>query len=117
MSGTDDGYTDAYIDNYTATNSGTFTVLVSSYNTEGTGTYALHLAQIPEAFIVPAGDEGGTLTNGANATGTISLGDIDIWSFTANKGDNINLRFGNDEFLRLAPTVWARWEIAGVGLV
>src|SRR5437899_11416959 len=36
--------------------SGTYTVLVSSYPPNGTGTYVLHLAQIPEAFVVPAGD-------------------------------------------------------------
>jgi hypothetical protein len=98
VSGTGDGSTDASINDYTATNSGTFTVLVSSWFSGGTGTYALHLAQVPEAFIVPAGDEGGPLTNGANATGAISLGDIDIWSFTANKGDNINLRVGTTGF-------------------
>ena len=33
---------------FTPTNSGIFTVLVSSYFAGGTGTYALHLAQIPE---------------------------------------------------------------------
>ena len=98
VSGTDDGTTDAFIDNYTTTNSGTFTVLVSSWFAGGVGTYALHLAQIPEPFIVPAGDEGGLLTNGANATGTISLGDVDMWSFPANKGDNINLRVGTTNF-------------------
>src|ERR1019366_6711064 len=47
--------TDAELD-YTATNSGTFTALVSSYYSGTTGTYVLHLAQFPEAFIVPAGD-------------------------------------------------------------
>ena len=98
VSGTGDGSTDAYINNYTATNSGTFTVLVSSWFSGGTGTYALHLAQIPEAFIVPPGDEGGPLTNGANATGTIALGDLDIWTFTANTGDKINLRVGTTNF-------------------
>ncbi len=55
------GYTDDLIA-YTATNSGTFTVLVSAGYGDGTGTYVLHLAQIPEAFIVPAGDEGGAMT-------------------------------------------------------
>jgi hypothetical protein len=98
VSGSYDGYTDAYIDDYRATNSGTFTVLVSSYNSEGTGTYALHLAQVPEAFIVPAGDQGGPLTNGANATGTNTLGGLAMWSFTANTGDNINLRVGTTGF-------------------
>src|ERR1039457_1541533 len=68
---------------YTATNSGTFTVLVSDGYGGGTGTYALHLAQIPEAFIVPAGDEGGPMTNGGNFTGIITLGDLDMWTFTA----------------------------------
>jgi len=79
---------------YTATNSGTFTVLVSSAVTRGAGTYALHLAQVPEAFIVPADDEGGAMTNGGNFTGTITLGDLDMWTFTANAGDSINLRLG-----------------------
>jgi hypothetical protein len=83
---------------YTATNSGTFTVLVSSFGLGGTGTYVLHLAQIPEAFIVPAGDEGGALTNGGNFTGTNTLGDLDLWTFTANTGDAINLRLGTSGF-------------------
>jgi hypothetical protein len=80
---------------YTATTNGTFTVLVSSEYSGGTGTYVLNLAQIPEPFIVPAGDDGGTLTNGANATGTITLGDQDMWSFTANKGESINVRLAS----------------------
>jgi hypothetical protein len=67
----------------TATNNGTFTVLVSSYDGR-TGTYVLNLSQIPEPFIVPAGYGGGPLTNGANATGTITLGRQDLWTFTAN---------------------------------
>ena len=81
-----------------ATNSGTFTVLVSSYAAGGHGTYVLHLAQIPEAFVVPAGDEGGPLTNGGNYTGTIDKGDMDIWTFTANAGDYVNLRLGTTSF-------------------
>ena len=89
--------TDAELD-YTATNSGTFTALVSSYYSAGTGTYVLHLAQFPEAFIVPGGDEGGPMTNGGNYSGTNSLGDLDIWSFTANAGNNIVLRLGTTGF-------------------
>src|SRR5437868_1562307 len=48
-----------------ATNSGTFTVVASSYFFNGTGTYTLHLAHAPEAFVVSPGDEGGALINGA----------------------------------------------------
>ena len=47
---------------------------------------------------MPAGDEGGPLTNGGNLAGTITLGDQDMWSFTANKGDNINVRLGTIGF-------------------
>jgi len=84
---------------YTATNSGTFTVLVSSAETRGSGTYELHLAQIPEPFIVPAGDEGGAMTNGGNYDGTNTLADLDMYTFTANKGDSINLRLGTTNFV------------------
>ena len=83
---------------YAAANSGTFTVLVSSYYPGGTGTYMLHLAQFPEAFTVPSGEEGGPMTNGGNYAGTLSLGDLDMWSFTANAGDNIVLRLGSSGF-------------------
>lgn len=83
---------------YTATDSGTFTVLVSSYFSAGTGSYVLRLAQFPEAFIVPAGDEGGPMTNGGNHAGTNSLADLDMWSFTATAGDNIVLRLGTTGF-------------------
>src|ERR1035438_8415748 len=38
---------------YTATNSGTFTVQVSSYFAGGFGTYGLRLAEFPEPFVVP----------------------------------------------------------------
>src|SRR5207244_4052113 len=64
----------------TATNSGTFTVLVSDsdYSGDGgTGAYRLYYAQFPGAFVVPAGDEGGGLTSGGNYDGTIQLGDLD----------------------------------------
>jgi hypothetical protein len=83
---------------YTATNSGTFTVLVSDVYGGEIGTYALHLAQIPEALIVPAGDEGGAMTNGGSSTGTITLGDLDMWTFTACIGDLINLELKTTNF-------------------
>ncbi len=81
-----------------ATNSGTFTVRVSSFFAGGSGTYGLRFGQPPGGFIVPAGDEGGTLTNGAVAPGDIALGDFDMWSFTATNGDSIVLRVGTSGF-------------------
>jgi hypothetical protein len=98
VSGTSDGTTDADIDNYTATNSGTFTVLVSSWYSGGTGTYALHLAQFPEPFVVPSGDQGGGLTGSTSYAGMIMLGDQDIWEFTACIGDLISLQLNTTNF-------------------
>jgi hypothetical protein len=81
-----------------ATNSGTFTVVSSSFTGNGTGSYLLNLAQSPGAIYVAPGDEGGPLTNGWKHTGVIDLGDLDVWSFNANAGDNIVLRMGSTNF-------------------
>src|ERR1035441_3908055 len=58
----------------------------------GTGAYRLYFVQLPGAFVVPAGDDGGSLAHGGNYDGTIQVGDLDLWSFTANAGDRIVLR-------------------------
>src|SRR5207249_3874972 len=60
----------------------------------GTGTYQLTLAKSPGAFVVPSGDDGGPMSNGANYSGTIPLGDLDQWSFQANAGDAISVAIG-----------------------
>jgi hypothetical protein len=73
--------------------SGAYTVAVSDANGAGAGNYGLQLSQIPGAFTVPSGDEGGSLTNGAIHQGTIDLGDsMDVWSVSANQGDRITLQ-------------------------
>src|ERR1051325_2566509 len=66
----DEGVTLAQVD-ITAPSNGTYTVLISSGAgvPTGTGSYVLILAKIPGAFIVPPGDEGGPMTNGANHSG------------------------------------------------
>ena len=91
----DEGLTIAQID-LTAPLNGTYTVLVASGFglPTGTGSYVLTLAKTPGAFIVPAGDEGGPMTNGANHSGVITLGDLDMWTFNANQGDSISLSIG-----------------------
>jgi hypothetical protein len=57
-----------------------------------------HLAQFPEPFIVPAGEEGGPMTGGGNYAGTINLGDEDLWAFTACTGDSIHLSLKSTNF-------------------
>jgi hypothetical protein len=87
-------YADAWL-GLTITNAGTYTVVLQSYRVTGdSGTYTLHFAETHGAFIVPAGDEGGAMTSGGNYSGTISIGDLDLWSFSASAGDQVILRIG-----------------------
>jgi hypothetical protein len=78
----------------TANTNGLFTASASSYYGNGAGAYRLCLARIPAAYEIAPGDEGGTLTNGAANLGTISLGDLDMWSFPATAGESVNARIG-----------------------
>lgn len=83
---------------------GTFSVQVASNDPgfDGTGDYTLTLANGSAAFTISPGDEGGTMTNGDNHTGVIHVGDIDMWSFTANAGEALIITIGetggNTEF-------------------
>src|SRR5262249_2188332 len=75
-----------------ATNTGTFTVVAASFSVNGIGPYLLNMARSPAAIFTSPGDEGGVMTNGWKYTGSLSLGDLDVWSFPANSGDNLILR-------------------------
>ncbi len=77
-----------------ATNTGTFLVVAQSYYDGLSGSYTLSLAKMPGAYVVSAGDEGGALTNGLATLATNTLGDLDVWTFPANTGDNLALRVG-----------------------
>jgi hypothetical protein len=92
----------AQINDVTATQTGTYTVLVSAHVNfpSGTGGYVLRLARVPGVFTVSPGDQGGALNNGAIHPGEIVLGDMDVWTFAANAGDDITLAVGEFE-----PTV------------
>ena len=79
----------------TATNTGTFTVIVDdAHGTSATGTYILTLAKTGSAIVVSPGDEGGPMTNGVVHQGNLPVGDLDLWNFTANAGDSIVLKMG-----------------------
>ncbi|MBI3853883.1 MAG: hypothetical protein HY298_26965, partial [Verrucomicrobia bacterium] len=93
----------------TATNTGTFTVIVDdAFGTTATGTYRLTLAKSPGAVFVAPGDEGGPMTNGVMHTGTIDVGDLDVWTFTANSGDAIIVRMGEITDTSANFTPWVR---------
>lgn len=73
---------------------GTYTVRVASADSGGDalGDYVLRLVKVPGALTVP--DEGGALTNGANHAGHIDVGDMDVWTFTANQHEAALVRIG-----------------------
>jgi trimeric autotransporter adhesin len=94
--------------NSTAAVGGTFTVIVDDANgTTATGTYRLTLAKTGSAVVVSPGDEGGPMTNGAVHTGVIDVGDLDVWTVTANVGESIVVRMA-EVAVGGAMTPWVR---------
>ena len=66
---------------------GTYTLVVGdAYPFNRTGNYDIYFARMPGA------NEGGTLTNGGVVSGEIDLGDLDSYTFTANAGENFQIR-------------------------
>ena len=79
-----------------ATASGMFTVIATDLSTAytGSGTYRLKVAKTGSPIVVLPTDEGGPMNNGLMHTGSIEVGDLDVWSFTAIAGDNLVVRMG-----------------------
>ena len=79
---------------FTATATGTFTVLLAdgSGAQSGTGTYRIYFVKLPGVYGTPIGDQGGEIANGSSFVGTIETGDIDVWSFNAFNGDAFMLQ-------------------------
>ena len=69
----------------------------ASADVPASGSYALYFANVSEDFIVPEGDNGGQLINGGVASGTIDLGDIDIWTFTSSANESVLLQIGETQ--------------------
>lgn len=80
----------------TATNSGTYTVVIGDGNPGniGTGSYRFHFAKLPGPFVISPGDDGGPLPeSGGIQTGFIGeRGDMDLWTFPVVAGERIVLR-------------------------
>src|SRR5690606_9918254 len=84
------------------TNSGTFTVVLSSYyydhSTSASGTYGLSFVHAPGELQISPGDEGGNLTNGLVNICTNAIGDLDAWSFYGTPGDSNVFRIVTTNF-------------------
>jgi hypothetical protein len=107
----------------TAPLSGTYTVIVADYYGNKTGNYILHLIKAPGTFVVPTGDEGGPMTNGANHAGRIGApngqpisddpGDQDPWTFTANQNDYLSISIGEKLTTEIDPLFWPYIRLIG----
>lgn len=76
--------------------SGAFSVRVDAASATATGGYRINFLRLPGAVATPAGDNGGALINGGRYDGTINVGDLDVWSFTAETGDVVDLRLSQE---------------------
>lgn len=78
-----------------ATNAGTFTIIIDDlYGTSATGTYQIVLAKTGDPVVVAPGDDGGPMTNGVMHVGTITYGDLDLWTFDAVSNQTVIIRMG-----------------------
>ena len=78
----------------TAASNGTYLVVLADNSSfyGGSGPYRLTLAKTGTPVTVSPGDEGGALVNGAMQTGTIDLGDLDVYTVSASIGESIIVR-------------------------
>jgi len=83
-----------------APDSGIYTVVVGDRNLSGVGLYSLNFVRAPGA------NEGGALANGASVAGTLSVGDLDSYSFDANAGEEFQVRAGDVGMGALAPELY-----------
>src|SRR5436190_434706 len=93
----------------TATNSGTFLVVVGDGNNAlgGSGRYQLTLAKTGDPVVVSSGDDGGPMTNGVTHLGSVLTGELDVWTFNARRGEALIVRMG--EITGTNPfTPWVR---------
>ena len=76
---------------FNAPATGTYTVIVATDDPgfDAVGDYSITLAKGPGAVTVSPGDQGGPMTNGAIHPGSLYLGDLDTWTFTATQGDYV----------------------------
>ena len=74
----------------------TLTLVVRNVATNiGSYVYDLHTAIAPGSFVIPAGDEGGSLSSGGVVSGLLSLGDMDLYTLAVSAGDEVRLKLGD----------------------
>ena len=69
--------------------------VVATQNSVLNAGYALYTTAASQAFTVPGGDEGGALTSGGVAVGSLTLGDIDHYSIGVTADQSLRLQLAD----------------------
>ena len=90
---------------------GTYAVVISDDNADGddtdTGSYRLTLGKAGVLSVSP-GDEGGPMTNGANHSGSIYPGDMDVWSLSLSAGSILEVTLAKIGGTNVPFSPWIR---------
>jgi len=84
----------------TATANGIYTVVVGDRNLTGAGPYELSYVRAPGA------NEGGALSSSASLTDSISLSDLDSYTFSAAAGEDFQVRVADIGGTTLSPEIY-----------
>lgn len=90
--GSDSAGTVASLINRDLNQSGEYSVQLlhrSVHGGTGDGPFSIHLSRVPGA------DENGELPNGGSKNGTLTLGDIDTYTFQGDAGDRFSIQIGD----------------------
>nr|WP_246418140.1 putative Ig domain-containing protein [Haloferula luteola] len=71
---------------------GAYGVRVRSIAAGRTGGIAVSYTNVSAPIVVGSEGDGGPLTNGVYETGSLPVGDVDLWSFDVDEGEQVQLR-------------------------
>jgi len=75
------------------------------------------MAHTPGPITVSPGDQGGPLTVGIASSGTIQVGDVDVYTITATAGDHVTVSVGETSDTNGVFQPWIRlWSPTGTSL-
>lgn len=98
------------------TNSGIHTVVIGDYPGDQNISAAhcdISLAKVPGPFLIAVGHSGGVLTNGTINSASIAEPDQNMWSFSGNAGDNLQLHVASVGFTPRIDLYGPNGELAG----
>jgi hypothetical protein len=91
--GADSGTAGTNVDLLSATTAGTYYVIIADNNNNNTGNYALHFIKSPAAQpIDPFDTDGGNLTSGQTTSASLTIADLDAYTFSLAAGGNATVR-------------------------